>query len=149
MSEKRRVVKSGKTSCVIALPKKWIDSNHIQPGDYLNVFSEENAVRITKDSSERKKETRIPIKKEQKDSMEKRIISAYLAGFNTITVYFPEGIESYMADVQKIVDMLFGIEITKTDEKTIWISSMINEENVPTQDLITRMVFLTNPLLTQ
>lgn len=147
MGEKRKIVKSGHTSCVVALPKKWIDANNVKPGDYVNIFQDSNYLKISTEALERKTEARIVITKEQKESMEKRIISAYLAGFSTIILHFPDGIKEYMAETQKVVDNLFGIEITKTDEKNIWLTSMIKEEDIPTNDLISRMVFLTKFML--
>jgi phosphate uptake regulator len=142
--EKRRVVKSGKSSCVVSLPKKWIEDNKIRSGDYVNLTIEDNIVKISKDSFDSDTyESYMTITEKQRESLEKKIISAYLTGFHRIVVHIPDGINKYINDIQKVVDNLFGVEIIRTDDKKIWIESMIKDEDVPIQDLISRMVFLT------
>lgn len=130
------------------MPKKWIEDNKIHSGDYVNLTIEDNIVKIGKESIDKDTyESYLTITEKQKESLEKRIISAYLTGFHRIIIYMPDGIQKHIEEIQKTVDNLFGVEIIKTEEKKIWIESMIKDEDVPIQDLITRMVFLTKYML--
>ena len=52
--EFRKLIKFGKSSFVISLPKKWLEKNKLKKGDLLYVSENENGLSLTSKDNEKK-----------------------------------------------------------------------------------------------
>ncbi|MFP3908975.1 MAG: AbrB/MazE/SpoVT family DNA-binding domain-containing protein [Archaeoglobaceae archaeon] len=91
--EARKIYSSGKSSFILTLPKKWVSENDLNSGDLILMDVGKNEIRIFPKEPERgKKEALIDDRGLKGEALVRRIISFYIAGYDSIVVrYYNEG----------------------------------------------------------
>ena len=87
----RKMQLSGGSTYIISLPKNWIDELKIQVGESVTLVknSNQSLTLYPKERTEQKKNNFAVIPTSQKDSgdsIKRKIIAAYLAGYKTIKI---------------------------------------------------------------
>ncbi len=110
MKESRKIYLSGGNSYVITLPKRWVENNGLKSGDYVTVedYGEYLVVRA-KEIKRAKRVVNIDAKSLTHDSLIRRIVAHYLAGYDTIRVRIYN--EEQRRAISLASDMLVGAEV--------------------------------------
>ncbi len=94
--EVRKVQFTGRSTYVLSLPKKWVEELHLKPGDQVALMRElDNSlsiVPIAAGPSESLSEvTAIILPNESSNTLKRKVVSMYLAGYNIIHMKFKTG----------------------------------------------------------
>ncbi len=122
--ETRKVQKTGLSTITVSLPKEWVSSNNLKAGDQVNleVMSDGS---LTIDPKERKK--REPIRKivtvdrgEPTEHLTRKLIGAYLAGYNIIEVRSKERMDlDTKHAVKDFARLVIGPEVIEETANTL------------------------------
>ena len=91
-SEVRKIQFTGKSTYVLSLPKKWVNELNLKPGDPVTIIREpDNTLSIvsdiTRSSLEAVDEATVQVlRDENANSLKRKIVSMYLAGYNIINL---------------------------------------------------------------
>ncbi len=137
--ESRRLIRFGKNSHVVSLPKSWVEANRLTKGDEL--FIEEKPESLTVMASPQRREgrsARIACGKQDLRRLQTEITSYYKAGYSTLII---EGKEfAKIADgVKELVHNLAGLEIVEQTRTKMVVKDLIDVRQIAPLTLITRM----------
>jgi len=138
-SEPRRLIKFGKSSFVLSLPKGWIQKNGLKGKDVLYVEEENNFLKII--PKERKNEVIeekkvIDIEGKTYDEVNRRLISAYINNYTEIILKGKN--EIVRKNVNNLMDKI-GIEIVEQNQNEIIIKDFLSMEGIEIDKIIRRM----------
>lgn len=131
ISEEREIRKlqlvAGSTY-VVSLPKKWIDQLHLKASDNIVLIKNANKSLTIFQADSEKTRTHHAVtyvsKNESNESLKRRIISMYLAGYSTIEIG-TKGIKIQPSHISTIRDLvrasLVGTEVVESSTDTIMI----------------------------
>ncbi|MDW3611301.1 MAG: PhoU domain-containing protein [Nitrososphaeraceae archaeon] len=91
-SEVRKIQFTGKSTFVLSLPKKWVNELNLKAGDPVTIIREPNNTLsiisdITRSSIESVDEATVQVLKDEgANSLKRKIVSMYLAGYNIINL---------------------------------------------------------------
>jgi phosphate uptake regulator len=91
-SEVRKIQFTGKSTFVLSLPKKWVNELNLKAGDPVTIIREPNNTLsiisdITRSSIEAVDEATVQVLKDEgANSLKRKIVSMYLAGYNIINL---------------------------------------------------------------
>lgn len=145
-SESRKVQKTGTSTITVSLPKRWIDSNNIQPGDSVSIsLNEDGSLCI--DPLERKKDlplkSIIEVEEENTEHLGRKLIGAYLAGFNVIEVRSKDRISLDMKHAIKAFSRLvIGPEVIEETSNSIILHDLSDPVELPQKKCVRRMHLL-------
>lgn len=108
-ADARKVYRSGKSSYIITLPKKWVEDYGIKEGDSLTVEVKGNSITLKPKREEKKLEAFIDDEKASFQQLVRLVISYYLAGFSSIRVKVYS--DEQRRAVAYVTDLLIGAEI--------------------------------------
>ena len=123
---KRKLIKQGKGSLTISLPKEWIDYHELNPGDSIDVNEEGNDLVIKSDSKKTLKGTEIKLDYQSKESYRSLIGSLYRGGYDIINVKFDDN--KILDNLQKAVESIYGFELMYIEKDSCVIKSIYDKE---------------------
>ena len=89
-AERRKLQVTGGSTFIISLPKQWININKLEKGSHLNLYEEDDgSIILTPSSLVKSKKDKVLILTSSKtsiDSLIRKLVSAYLVGFNQIQI---------------------------------------------------------------
>lgn len=142
--ERRKVQRTGGSTFIVSLPKKWVDANGIQPGDALDVDAEAGGpVTIypvgTRPTTARNLALTIN-PASPKSHIERQVIGAYLAGYETLTVQaegrFPA---EHKQAIRNLAQTLIGIEIVEETQRSITLQDLLDPVDFDLTKAVERM----------
>jgi len=137
--ETRKIIKFGKNSFIVSLPKEWMVQHRLQKGSELHVETKPGAVEFSVAAVEPKEWTgRIDCKNKSISSLETELSCLYKRGCNTIVVegeYLPEKVN----EVRERLLKLAGMEIVEQDLHKIVVKDLIDIKQIMLPTLINRM----------
>jgi phosphate uptake regulator len=139
----------GKTSAVISLPKKWLETSGLEKGDLVNLEELMNgALIVTPVKSESAKQHEIQIKVELNDdggSVMRRIVACSLDGYDRITlvsrVFSPEQQQA----IRSISSMLYMM-VEESEAGKVVLRSIIDESKTSIISCVERMYAITSSM---
>ena len=137
----RKLVKSGYTSLVIAIPKEWIDRNKLMPGDLVYINEEANDLRIKIDYKEKKsasKEKVISIDGKGDHTIMREIAAAYLNNYDFIIIKGAE-LKKNIKQVKKCISDLVALELVDESSDRIVAKSFLNLHDTDIKVLVKRI----------
>ncbi|MCD6525123.1 MAG: phosphate uptake regulator PhoU [Thermococcus sp.] len=140
--EFRKIQFTGRSSYIVSLPKKWVVGNNLKQGDIVPmVLNPDGSITIfprePKDTSEKK---RLEISKDYSPDMAVRlVISAYIQGYDTFEIIFPEEMPFYKVKIRKILQGLPGVEIILDEPTRIIAKSLLDEKEVNLSEILMRI----------
>ncbi|AJC71823.1 transcriptional regulator [Thermococcus guaymasensis DSM 11113] len=140
--EFRKIQFTGRSSYIVSLPKKWVVGNNLKQGDIVPmVLNPDGSITIfprePKDTSEKK---RLEISKDYSPDMAVRlVISAYIQGYDTFEIIFPEEMPFYKVKIRKILQGLPGVEIILDEPTRIIAKSLLDEKEVTLSEILMRI----------
>jgi len=148
--EVRKIQFSGKSSYVLALPKKWVKEMGLRPGDQVVVSRQSDASLLVTAKTDAIREGRgeVTIEVSQKDSagsLVRRIISMYLVGYNVIHVRGREGrlISAQRGIVKEAVRRhLVGTEVLADSTEEMTMQVLLSYPELSVENALRRMFLL-------
>lgn len=142
--ETRKIQKTGLSTMTVSLPKSWVTSNNLKAGDQvsLEVLSDGS---LSIDPQERKKSE--PVRKvvmvEKDDTPEhlsRKLIGAYLAGFNIIEVRSKERMDlDTKHAVKDFARLVIGPEVIEETANTLVMHDLSDPVELPQKKCVRRM----------
>ncbi len=136
--EKRRIIKLGKSSYVISLPKDWALKFNLKEGDWVFLEVKEDELRISPSKFKIKGRVgsfRIDAEHIEEPVLASLIKALYKAGYNEIVLSSDRIISPQLVNtVKKTISNLFGVEITHQRPREIVLK--IRTENIEPKELI-------------
>lgn len=138
MLESRKVFFSGKSSYIITLPKRWVEENGIKAGDEVLISVGKNFITIyPKKSGAKRTSATIDAKDLRHEALMRRIISYYLAGFDSLKIKVYN--EEQRSAVTRASEILMGVEIIEDLGKEIAVEIFLDSSRLRTDDIMRRM----------
>lgn len=126
MIEKRKIYLSGGSSYIITLPKRWVVENRLKNGDYVTVeIFEDYLIVRSKEEKKLKRIANVDAKEESHDSLMRKIIAHYLAGYDTIRVKVYS--EEHRRAISLASDILIGAEIIEDLGREIMLEIFVDQ----------------------
>jgi phosphate uptake regulator len=151
--EVRKIQFTGRSTYILSLPKKWMEEMHLKPGDPVNLTREANNSLLIIPNAERNSTTNeataIVLEKESVSSLQRKVISIYLSGYNIIHLKSKTGrISSTQRDgVREIVRKnLVGTEIIADSLETITIQVLLTLPELSVNTAIRRMFLIASSM---
>jgi phosphate uptake regulator len=150
-SEVRKIQFTGKSTYVLSLPKKWVSELNLKPGDPVTIIREpDNTLSIvsdiTRSSLEAVDEATVQVlKDENANSLKRKIVSMYLAGYNIINLKSKLGrINPVQREAAREVVRrnLVGTEIIADSSDLITIQVLITLPELSVNTAVRRMFLL-------
>lgn len=146
----RRIQISGGSTYTISLPKKWVDELGIKNGDNMTIIKNSNqsmTMFLGLDSEKQAKKAIFAIS--QKDSVEsirRKIVALYLAGYKTIQIS-SKGVKILPEHSRLVKDLvrksMIGTEIVESDSESITIQILTRLPELTFDVALRRMYLMT------
>ncbi len=149
-AEVRKIQFSGKSSYMLALPKKWVEEMGLDRGDSVAVEKQGDSSliitpRVGKISSG-KSETVVEVSpKSRTDTIVRRLIAIYLLGYSTIHIKAREGpLTSAQRDAVKEASRrhLIGTEIIADSREGITLQVLLSYPELSVKNVLKRMFLI-------
>lgn len=146
---------SGGSTFIISLPKNWIDELKIKAGENVTIVknSNQSLTLFPIDRSEERKKSTAVIYSSQKDSGEsikRKIIAAYLAGYKTIKIT-TKGMRitsEHSSSIRQLVrSKMIGTEIVESSSETISIQILTRLPELSFNTALRRMYLMANNMV--
>ena len=120
----RRIQKTGASTMTVSLPKDWIDSQGLKAGDPVGMqMMPDGTVNVDPRSDRKKEPTRKTIRIEKEESEEhltRKLIGAYLAGFNIIEVRSKDRIDHDIKHaIKDFARLVIGPEVIEETSNSV------------------------------
>jgi len=152
--EVRKLQLVGGSTYVLSLPKKWVDDMHLKTGDPVSIIKNANnsLCLLPTNNSKYTKITKSRTTINHKDSIEsvqRKIIAMYLAGYQMIEIQTKGG-RIQPAQKQAIRDLvrtnMIGTEIVESTPESITIQILTSLPELSISDALKRMFLLTSTM---
>ncbi|MCX6650702.1 MAG: phosphate uptake regulator PhoU [Methanomassiliicoccales archaeon] len=143
-AELRRVQKTGTSTLTVSLPKEWADSSNLKPGDQVSMAIQPDGTIILDTHTDKRREV---LKKEiwtngdeSVEHLTRKLIGAYLVGYNVIEVRSKERMEpSAKGAVREFSRLAIGPEIVEETANSIIMHDLSDPVELPLEKCIRRM----------
>lgn len=135
---------TGGSSFIITLPKEWVKLVKINKNDPIGLIQQTDGTllitpKIDKKLTKRQIEFKIQDSMDQ-DFLFRKLIGAYIAGFNSIIVTSKPRIKPQIrATIQRFIQTTIGQEIVEETDNSIIIKDLLNPSEMPFHRTIKRM----------
>jgi len=152
--EVRKIQFTGRSTYILSLPKKWMQEMHLKPGDPVNVIREANnslsIIPYAERSSNLSNEaTAVVLEKEGVTSVQRKVISIYLLGYNIIHLKSKTGrINPAQRDaVREVIRRnLVGTEIIADSSDAITIQVLLTLPELSVNTAVRRMFLIASSM---
>ncbi|MDX1372676.1 MAG: phosphate uptake regulator PhoU, partial [Nitrososphaeraceae archaeon] len=153
--EVRKIQFTGKSTYVLSLPKKWVSELNLKPGDPVTIVREsDNTLSIVSDITRLSKESVdeasiLVLKEDSANSIKRKIVSMYLAGYNIINLKSKLGRISTLqreAAREIVRRSLVGTEIIADSLDVITIQVLITLPELSVNTAVRRMFLLSSSM---
>ncbi len=149
----RRVVKLGRSTLAVTLPKEWVESIKLKKGDYvLAEDGGENTLRLSKMKEKLYKAPKVCVinvdSVRSRSLLTRLIIGAYTVGHELIWLHSRHGIKlEQMMEVNKTLQKLVGLHIVEQTENIVLLQSLADPTKPSLDNSIRRLHLLTYSML--
>lgn len=135
---RRRLIKQGKSTITVSLPKLWVSENKLKKGDEVVLEERNNEIIVRCDKSYRKNATSIRLGKESSDTYRSIIGGLYRGGYDEIEIELIE--KEGISNIEKAVDSLYGFEVFYVSNKKCIVRSIYDSEKIDIKSHILRII---------
>ncbi|PLJ77976.1 MAG: hypothetical protein B7L53_02805 [Thermofilum sp. NZ13] len=147
MSQARRLVRLGKSSLSVTLPRRWVEKNNLKEGD--TVFVEDYDTHLLITPARPREEFREEVKVLEathgdEDSVERMIIALYQAGYASIKVVSRSGrvTPELRETIRRTLKRLVGLEVFEEGSDYILLQMIADASTVEIPKVLSRMEVL-------
>ncbi|MBW2995908.1 phosphate uptake regulator PhoU [Candidatus Woesearchaeota archaeon] len=147
--EFRKLIRFGKTSFVMSLPKSWVVKNKLKKGDLISLEERDDELYLSPKIEKGKiepKEIVISIDGKNIDQIKREIIPAYINNNNKITI-IGEELKDKAKEVRDVLQNLMALEIVEQTSTKIVAREFLNMEKISISNLIRRMDIITRDMI--
>jgi len=150
--ETRKIQFSGKSSYMLALPKKWVEEMGLRPGDQVMVTRQDNASLLISPKGNAsvardKGEAIIELSpKDNAGSISRKLVALYLVGYNVIQVKGKDGkLTSTQRDIVKetVHRHLIGTEVVADSIEGTTLQVLLSYPELSVENALRRMFLIT------
>lgn len=146
--ETRKVQKTGKSTLIVSLPKKWANENAIVSGSLLFISQNQNGdLLLSRDRSEPDQIVKLDIGSKCGAPLFRDVIACYLAGYKTVEISSPQLTAMQKRDLHSIVNKLIGPEILEETLNKVVIHDLLSAEELPSDRALKRMKNITRSMI--
>lgn len=149
--ENRKVMKLGRASLVISLPKYWIDLSGVKSGDFVSVVSnKDGSLAIYPKREHQKKEKDVVLNiapYENKETITRKIIASYLNGYDIIRL---TSLKMFTLEQQRVIRSVAGkisANIIEAHSREVLLQILTDLTRVSIQKSVERVHFITASML--
>jgi phosphate uptake regulator len=152
--EVRKLQLVGGSTYVLSLPKKWVDDMHLKTGDPVSIVKNvNNSLSLLPPANlqytSNTRSTAIIGQKDSIESIQRKIIAMYLAGYQIIEIHTKGG-RIQLNQKQAIRDLvrtnMIGTEIVESTPESITIQILTSLPELSISDALKRMFLLTSAM---
>ena len=145
--EARKVQKTGTSTLTVSLPKEWVLANGLKPGDQVNVEMMIDGSLAVSSASHKKRErstcTLTTGTNEPEEHLTRKLISAYLAGYNLIEVRSKERMDlSTKHTIKDFARLVIGPEVIEETSNSVIMHDLSDPVELPQKKCVRRMHLL-------
>ena len=145
----RKLVQSGLSSLVVALPHDYIADNSLKRGDAVALERKGRTALVLSLPEQRVKQEHrvkvIEVAKRQLHLVERDIIRAYVKNYNEIIIHLDE--PSQLRQIKKYITYLFALEVVHEDNKKVIARDFLNYKDTDVQQVMRRIEHLVYSML--
>lgn len=135
----------------VSLPKDWIDSQGLKAGDPVGMqMMPDGTVNVDPRSDRKKEPTRKTIRIEKEESEEhltRKLIGAYLAGFNIIEVRSKDRIDHDIKHaIKDFARLVIGPEVIEETSNSVVLHDLSDPVELPQEKCVRRMHLIVNSM---
>lgn len=152
-TEARKLQLVGGSTYVLSLPKKWVEDLNLKTGDSVHILKNANnslSILPTQISSGKTLKSKAVIsQKESIESIQRKIIAIYLAGYQIIEIHTKGGriqSEHKQAIRNLIRRNLIGTEMVESSPESITLQVLTSLPELSINDALKRMFLLTSTM---
>ena len=139
MAELRKIQKTGGSTYVISLPKKWINRQKLSKGEKLSLSENGDGsltVRIGEHNSKNPSEVEII----SGPNIERHLLEKYLLGYDIVKIFEgKESLEKRKMELKNTLRFLLGYEIMEEASNTMTIHNLLNPAEISISKSVRRM----------
>lgn len=143
--EERKVYRSGKSSYIITLPKKWVKDYGIKEGDSLTVEIKGDSITLKPKKEEKKLEAFIDEREASFQQLLRLVISYYLAGFSSIRVKVYS--DEQRRAIAYVTDLLIGAEVLEDTGDLVTIEVFLDVNRFDVDIIIDKLSNIVTSML--
>jgi phosphate uptake regulator len=135
----RKLIKFGRSSYVISLPKDWIDQNKLKKGNIIYVNANKNQLTLSPEShqDEERRSIIIDVKKDKFETIKRKIISCYLNNYSNITVLLDP--EKNNKKIREIFQNLVALEVIEQDSHKMVAKDYLNLSEISITSIVRKL----------
>jgi phosphate uptake regulator len=146
--ETRKVQRTGKSTLIVSLPKKWANENAIGSGSLLFISQNQNGeLLLSSDRSEQDQIVKLDIGSKSGEPLIRDVIACYIAGYRTIEISSRQMTALQKKDLHSVVNKLIGPEILEETIDKVVIQDLLSEEELQADRALKRMKNLTRSMI--
>jgi phosphate uptake regulator len=154
-NEVRKIQFTGRSTYILSLPKRWINEMHLKPGDPVTIVREANnslsilSNAVRRSSSSDKEVIALIQHDESGNSLKRKVVSMYLAGYNIMHLKSKTGrINPPQRDaIREVVRRnLVGTEIIADASDLITIQVLLNLPELSINTAVRRMFLISTAM---
>ena len=136
----RKIIKFGKGSYVISIPKSWIEKNRLKKGDLVAIDEGSDQLVLHPNNLAKKEESKITIEASNKslELIKAEVVSAYLNNYDNIEI-ISKDLKTNAPAIKSMLMDLAGLEILEQTSSRILAKDLIDIQEVSVDTLIRRM----------
>ena len=147
----RRIQKTGASTMTVSLPKDWIDSQGLKAGDPVGMqMMPDGTINVDPRSDRKKEASRKTIRIEKEESEEhltRKLIGAYLAGFNIIEVRSKDRIDHDIKHaIKDFARLVIGPEVIEETSNSVVLHDLSDPVELPQEKCVRRMHLIVNSM---
>jgi phosphate uptake regulator len=146
--ETRKVQKTGKSTLIVSLPKKWANDNEIVSGSLLFISQNQNGdLLLSSDKYDQDLMVKLDIGSKCGAPLIRDVIACYLAGYKTVEISSDQLTAMQKRDLHSIVNKLIGPEILEETINKVVIHDLLSAEELPADRALKRMKNITRSMI--
>lgn len=147
--ETRKVQKTGRSTLIVSLPKKWINQNEIVSGSLLFISQNQNGDLLlsSSDKFEQDQIVKLDIGNKCGDPLIRDVIACYIGGYKTVEISSHQLTAMQKKDLHSIANKLIGPEILEETINKVVIYDILSAEELQADRALKRMKNMTKSMI--
>lgn len=151
MMDLRRVQKTGGSTLIISLPKRWAEASGVTNGHTLAIVSGERNTLIIDPNPQDKPLPRsktLDIDGLEPEHLFRRLIAVYICGYDAIDIRSTEPITAEIRGaIRRFTRIVIGPEITEEDMRTVQMKDLSDSAGFGLRSVVRRIFRITHSML--
>jgi phosphate uptake regulator len=148
IKETRKVQRTGKSTLIVSLPKRWATKNEIENGSILFVSQKQNGdLFLSPEISEQDQTAKLEIGDKSGETLVRDVISCYIDGYRTIEITSDQLSAMQKRDIHSIVNKLIGPEVIEESRGKVVIQDLLSPEELLPDRVLKRMKNMTRSMI--